>query len=64
MSENRCGKKGTYRYTWPGNDESFACQEHAQKVRGIADAMGFPIQLIPLHESELENETCRQIVKQ
>lgn len=43
-----CGKDAAYRYTWPGRDESFICGEHSRKLREVADAMGLPLQLIPV----------------
>lgn len=43
-----CKNLATVRYTWPGQNESFACSEHALQLLGVASAMGLPLQLIPL----------------
>lgn len=57
MPENTCGEEAAYRYTWPGRDESFICEEHADKLRAVASAMGLHLQLIPVDPS---SETCHQ----
>jgi hypothetical protein len=41
-----CGAPAEFRYTWPGHDEKFACRLHALKLRGVAQAMGYHLQLI------------------
>ena len=43
-----CLNDGAYRFTWPGRDESTICEEHVGKLRGVAAAMGLPLQVIPL----------------
>ena len=48
-----CDQLAKYRYTWPGQDESFICEKHAPKLKGISQVMGFYLQLIPLSEVEL-----------
>ena len=59
--ENKCNQPAIYRYTWVGRDESFVCVMHAMKINGIADAMGYQIQFIPLTMSELiEEKMCQQ----
>jgi hypothetical protein len=55
-----CGKDAAYRYTWPGRDESFICEEHSAKLRAVADAMGLHLQLVTV---EPEGEPCRQRVR-
>ena len=62
MAERVCNEKAKYRYTWPGRNESFICEEHSHKLMAVADAMGLPLQLIEL-EPDLDN-TCQQIVKE
>ena len=62
MSEKRCEQKAVRRFTWPGQDESFICQEHLPKLQRVADAMGMHLQLIPLAEDT--NETCKQRVSE
>lgn len=52
-----CAARAAYRYTWPGRDESFICEEHAAKLRAVAEAMGLHLQLIPA-----QGEGCRQQV--
>lgn len=46
--QKHCREYGSYRYTWPGRDEAAVCEQHSRKLRGIADAMGLYLQLIPL----------------
>lgn len=56
-----CDKPANYRFTWPGKDESFICEDHVEKLKGIAVAIGLHLQIIPLTESELEKGlTCNQ----
>ncbi len=38
--QDSCTSEADYRYTWPGKDESFICQAHSEKLKGIAGAMG------------------------
>lgn len=46
--QNGCSEFAAVRYTWPGRDESVACITHAVNLKGVADAMGLHLQLIPL----------------
>ena len=56
-----CDKPANYRFTWPGNDESLICDGHVDKLRGVANAMGFHLQVTPLSESELKKGlNCNQ----
>ena len=57
---NTCPHAAAYRYTWPGRDESFICTEHVKKLTDIADAMGLPLQVIPLDYPH--PHTCQQKV--
>lgn len=50
--EPACPNYAAYRFTWPGQDESFICDAHASKLRRVAQAMGMYIQLIPLAASD------------
>ncbi len=43
-----CQNLAAYRFTWPGNPESFACEDCAQKLSGVAEIIGCQIQLIRL----------------
>ncbi len=58
--ELRCPNVAAFRFTWPGNDESYICLEHSQKLQATASAMGMHLQIIPIMPGL---ETCRQIVK-
>lgn len=60
---NTCDNKAQYRYTWPGQDESFICEEHSKKLRAVAQAMSFHLQLIPFPENELPEKDFQHIVK-
>ena len=55
----RCQNGASYRYTWPGRNESFICNDHAPKLRAVSNAMGLPLQMIPLLH---EDEQCDQKV--
>lgn len=59
----QCNKQATFRYTWPGRDEGVTCLEHAQQLKGIANAIGLYLQLIPLSGEEQLGKVCPQIVK-
>lgn len=43
-----CEKLAAFLYTWPGKDQAGICEEHAPKARGIAEAMGLYLQMIPV----------------
>jgi hypothetical protein len=43
-----CGEHAAFRFTWPGKPESHVCIDHAMQVMGVANAIGLPLQLIPL----------------
>lgn len=60
MNDERCGKPAVRRYTWPGNDESFICQDHLPKLLGVVNAMGMHLQLIELPDDT--EDTCKQRV--
>lgn len=62
MSEKRCEQKAVRRFTWPGQDESFICDEHLPKLQGVANAMGMHLQLIPLDDDT--EATCQQRVRE
>lgn len=47
-SQKGCNQEATHRYTWPGKDESYACEKCVLKLHAIADAMGMYLQIIPL----------------
>ena len=60
MSDQRCGKDGVLRYTWPGKDEAFVCLEHADKLRAVANAIGLYLQLIATAPGQ---GVCNQVVQ-
>lgn len=52
-----CGQKdcrsyASHRYTWPGKDEAAICDPCGGKLRGVANAIGLHVQLIPLTDAE------------
>ncbi len=53
-----CDKDAKYRFTWPGNDESYICEKHVEKLRNVAKAMGFHLQVMPIDEEHLIK--CKQ----
>jgi len=55
MATKQCPNNGEYRYTWAGKNESIACEEHAKQIKGVGDAMGYYVQMIPL----ITTEQCR-----
>jgi len=56
-----CDNPAKYRFAWPGNVESLICEEHVGKLRAVANAMGFYLQVIPLSEKDLKvGLTCNQ----
>lgn len=48
----QCTNLAMYRYTWPGSNESFICDDHMPKLKTIADAIGLHLQIIPLKHDE------------
>lgn len=42
-----------FRYTWPGKVERWICFEHSGQVNAIAEAMGLPLQFIPLTVADI-----------
>lgn len=56
----KCPNQAFYRFTWPGRDESFICTEHVNKLRGVASAMGFHLQIADLSHDEQAQHTCNQ----
>lgn len=60
----KCQEQAIFRYTWPGRDECYACLTHANQLQGVANAMGFYLQLIPLGMEQLLNAYCSQNLKE
>jgi len=48
-----CENLATHRYTWPGSDEQIICDEHLPKLKSVACAMGFHLQIIPLSKEDI-----------
>lgn len=48
VGNGQCEQPGLYRYTWPGKDESVICELHVGRLRAVAEAMGFHLQIIPI----------------
>ena len=59
----KCNQHALFRYTWAGRDESFCCLEHAQQLQGVAQAIGYYVQLIPLSGDEQMKVSCSQEVQ-
>lgn len=49
-NQHGCDLPATFRFTWPGRDEAGICHAHAPKLRGVAEALGLHLQLIPLSQ--------------
>lgn len=59
----KCKNMASYRFTWPGRNESVICEEHVGKLLSIAQAMGIPLQVIPLDMDDTHPD-CEQEVKE
>lgn len=46
--QSGCKNYAAYRFTWPGRDESFICNEHKPKLEATAQILGMHLQIIPL----------------
>ncbi len=49
-NQKGCEAEGTYRFTWPGQDEQYICEDHVAQLRGMAAAMGFHLQVTELEK--------------
>jgi hypothetical protein len=58
----QCGNEALWRYTWPGRDEQFCCEEHKQQILGVAEAMGFHLQMQLAIEPG--SKKCENMVKE
>lgn len=47
-NQHDCTNKGVFRFTWPGRDEQYICEQHVATLQNIAGAMGLHLQVIPL----------------
>lgn len=59
----KCQEQALFRYTWAGRNESFCCLTHAQQIQGVAQAMSYYVQLIPLSGDEQLKVTCQNEVR-
>jgi hypothetical protein len=59
MSE-QCKNPGAFKLTWPGQDEAYICASCVEKLKAIAAAMGFYLQIRPIPEEE--QWQCQQFV--
>jgi len=48
----QCPCLASYRFTWPGRNESFICSNCVDLLRNVSAAMGLPLQIIPLYNDE------------
>lgn len=55
-NQEGCLNTPAYRFTWPGRDEACICEEHSNKLKRVADAIGLYIQFIPLVHLKGEEE--------
>lgn len=51
-NQTNCERLAAFRFTWPGRDEDGICAQCAPKLRGVANAMGMHLQLIPIEPAE------------
>lgn len=64
MTTKVCGNPAALRYTWAGREEAFICILCAPRLSAVADAMSYPLQLIPISPVfEGVARTCSQHVK-
>lgn len=47
-NQQKCDRPASFRFTWPGRDEATICDQCVHKLIGVANAMGLPLQVIPL----------------
>ena len=52
-NQKDCDNTAAFRFTWPGEDEAGICATCAPKLRGLTEAMGMHLQLIPLERRVL-----------
>lgn len=59
IDQQQCAKDAAFRYTWPGEDESYICLDHIHHLRRTAEAIGLQLQLIaiinPIRRSVLQD---------
>ncbi len=60
---DKCQEQALFRYTWAGRNESYCCLTHAKQIQGVAQAMGYYVQLIPLSDDEQTKVSCQNGVR-
>lgn len=53
-NQKNCLKEARYLYTWPGQDQAGACEDHKRLLEHICVGMGFPLQFIPIEQPKEE----------
>lgn len=51
--EPECTEAPAFRYTWPGQEEHYACLRHKIELANVAAAMGFQLQFLPINSQPL-----------
>jgi len=59
MANIKCMSPALFRYTWPGQDESFCCLLHGNQIASVASAIGLHLQLIELQPGEIHDRACQ-----
>jgi hypothetical protein len=62
MEKKQCEMTAMFRFTWAGMDEMFFCYAHALEVMNVAQALGYPLQMIQLSLEEMQEKVCQQMV--
>ena len=47
-NQHECVEEAVARFTWPGRDESVICANHLPQLLGVAAALGFHLQVLPV----------------
>jgi hypothetical protein len=48
----QCKNPGAFKFTWPGRDEAHICATCVEKLKAVAAAMGFYLQIREVPEEE------------
>lgn len=49
-NQSGCEHVAAFRFTWPGRKEAGVCALHSCGLANVAEAMGLPLELIPIPE--------------
>ncbi len=55
-NQQTCDEPGAYRFTWPGQSEDHICAGHVGKLLGVAQMMGFYLEVTPLETTSEPDE--------